>query len=138
MKDKITLKSVTLNDYEFLYNLLSERSPNMNISHKKMPTYQQHVRFVKSKPYSKWYIIYHNDEKAGSIYLTGMNEIGIFIAKKFQRMKIGNKALRLIIQLNPKKRYLANVSPSNKKSIEFFTMNRFHLIQYTYEINKKM
>ena len=68
MKGKINLKSVTKNDYEFLYDLLAERSPIINISHKKMPTYQQHVRFIKSKPYSKWYVIFHNDKKAGSIY----------------------------------------------------------------------
>ena len=138
MRDKITLKLVTDNDYEFLYKLLAERDPSANISHKEMTTYQQHVKFVKSKPYSKWYIIYYDNQRAGSIYLTEINEVGIFLVGEFQGMQIGNKALHLMMQLNPRKRYLANVSPSNKKSIEFFKKNHFHLIQYTYEINRKV
>ena len=135
MKDKITLKPVTENDYEFLYKLLSERNPSVNISHKKMPTYKQHIKFVKSNPYSKWYIVYHDEQKAGSAYLTKINEIGILLTKEFQGMQIGNNVLSVIMQLNPRKRYLANINPSNKKSIEFFKKNQFHLIQYTFEIN---
>ena len=34
---------------------------------------------------------------------------------------------------NPRKRFLANVSPKNKKSMEFFKKNGFKLIQYTFE-----
>ena len=61
-KLKINLKSVTKIDCPFLYELLSERNPNANISHKKLPTYKQHVKFVMSKPYFKWYIIKNNSK----------------------------------------------------------------------------
>ena len=37
---------------------------------------------------------------------------------------------------NKQKRYLANVSPKNKKSIQFFKHNGFKLIQYTFEKTK--
>ena len=114
------LKPVSKSDYRFLYDLLMERNPRANISHKKMPTYNQHVAFVSAKPYSKWYVILYGTNKAGSIYLTSQNEIGIFIKKSFQNKQIGNIALRKLIQKNPKKRYLANVNPKNKKSIRFF------------------
>ena len=97
-----------------------ERDTRANISHKKMPTYNQHVRFVSAKPYSKWYVILYGANKAGSIYLTSQNEIGIFIKKSFQNKQIGNIVLHKLIQKNPKKRYLANVNPKNKKSISFF------------------
>ena len=40
----------------------------------------------------------------------------------------------MIIEKNPKKRYLANVNPKNKKSVKFFTQNKFKLIQHTYEL----
>jgi len=33
-----------------------------NISHKKMPSYEEHVQFVHSKSYSVWYIIIANNE----------------------------------------------------------------------------
>ena len=130
------LKPVSKSDYRFLYDLLMELNPRENISHKKMPTYNEHVSFVSAKPYSKWYVILYRVNKVGSIYLTSQNEIGIFIKKSFQNKQIGNIALRKLIQKNPKKRYLANVNPKNKKSIRFFKNNGFKLIQYTFELSK--
>ena len=130
------LKPVSKSDYRFLYDLLMERNPRANISHKKMPTYNEHVSFVSAKPYSKWYVILYRVNKVGSIYLTSQNEIGIFIKKSFQNKQIGNIALRILIQKNPKKRYLANLNPKNKKSIRFFKNNGFKLIQYTFELSK--
>ena len=130
------LKPVSKSDYRFLYDLLMERNPRANISHKKMPTYNEHLSFVSAKPYSKWYVILYRVNKVGSIYLTSQNEIGIFIKKSFQNKQIGNIALRKLIQKNPKKRYLANVNPKNKKSIHFFKNNGFKLIQYTFELSK--
>lgn len=132
----VKLKAVSKSDYRFLYNLLMERDARANISHKKMPTYNQHVAFVSAKPYSKWYVILSDTNKAGSIYLTSQNEIGIFIKKSFQGKQLGNIALHKLIQKNPKKRYLANVNPQNKKSMYFFKNNGFKLIQYTFELSK--
>jgi len=132
----VKLKTVSKSDYRFLYNLLMERDARANISHKKMPTYNKHVAFVSAKPYSKWYVILYDTNKAGSIYLSSQNEIGIFIKKSFQGKQLENIALRKMIQKNPKKRYLANVSPQNKKSMRFFKNNGFKLIQYTFELSK--
>ena len=132
----VKLKTVSKSDYRFLYNLLMERDARANISHKKMPTYYQHVAFVSAKPYSKWYVILYDTNKAGSIYLSSQNEIGIFIKKSFQNKQIGDIALHTLIKKNPKKRYLANVNPKNKKSISFFKKNGFKLIQYTFELCK--
>ena len=129
----ISLKSVTNSDAKFLFDLLKERNPRVNISHKKMPTYNQHRKFIKSKPYSKWYIILKSKQKIGSIYLSKNDEIGIFLSKKFQGKNVGNFALNELMKKNPRKRFLANVSPKNKKSMEFFKKNGFKLIQYTFE-----
>ena len=134
----IKLRLVSRLDYRFLYNLLKERDPLAYISHKKMPSYHEHVLFVSSKPYSKWYVILYGANKVGSIYITTQNEIGIFIKKSFQDKQIGSVVLKKLIQKNPKKRYLANVSPKNKNSINFFKKNKFKLIQYTFELNNKI
>ena len=133
----IGLKSVTNSDVKFLFDLLKERDPRVNISHRKMPTYSQHTKFIKSKPYSKWYIILKSKQKIGSIYLSKNDEIGIFVSKKFQGKNIGNYALSELIKKNPRKRFLANVNPKNKKSISFFKNNNFKLIQYTFENAKR-
>lgn len=147
-KTKLWIKPVNpLKDAEFLFDLLKERDSRVNISHKKMPAYASHVKFIESKPYKKWYIVYfveflsrsklprYNKTKVASIYLSKNNEIGIFVLKKFQGMDVGKFALSELIKRNPKKRYLANVSPKNKKSSKFFKNNGFKLIQYTYELS---
>ena len=133
----ISLKSVTNSDVKFLFDLLKERDPRVNISHRKMPTYSQHTKFIKSKPYSKWYIILKSKQKIGSIYLSKNDEIGIFLSKKFQGKNVGNSALNELMKKNPRKRFLANVNPKNKKSISFFKNNNFKLIQYTFENAKR-
>ena len=133
-QNKISLKLVNHTDHEFLYDLLKNRNPNFNISHKKMPLFKEHVKFVNSKPYSKWYIIMRNKEKLGSIYLSKQNEIGIFLKEDIQGKRIGTTALKLLMMKNPKKRFLANINPKNKKSIKFFEKNGFKLIQYTFEL----
>jgi len=130
----IEIKPITNSDHRFLYLLLANRDPIANISHKKMPTYKEHVKFIASKPYSKWYVIYHKRKKTGSIYLTKQNEIGISVKKEIQNMGIGAFALELLMKKNPRDRYLANVNPKNTKSINFFKKNGFTLIQYTYEL----
>ena len=130
----VALEKVTKSDYEFLYELLKMRDPRTNISHKKLLTYDEHVRFVMKKPYKKWYIIKSNDQKVGSIYLSLEDEIGISIKKEFQRKGIGRKAVKLLMEKNPRTRYLANVAPNNIKHQEFFKKLGFTGLQYIYEI----
>ena len=130
-------------DAKFLFDLLEERDVSANISHKKMPSYNSHVQFIKSEPYKKWCIIYvrhrkdkshtNDKEKVGSIYLSKNDEIGIFISKKFHGKNIGKYALNELMKKWPRKRFLANVNPKNKKSIQFFKDNGFELIQHTFE-----
>ena len=136
MKYDLKLKEIDEKDIQFLYNLLEERKRVTRFSHKKMPTYEEHVNFVKSSPYSKWYIIEVDGERAGSIYLTKQNEIGIFLNEGLKEKGIGSNALNILIAKNPGLRYLANINPENKKSIEFFKKLGFTLIQYTYVLNK--
>jgi len=133
---EIFLKSVTKSDAKFLFELLQERDPRANISHKKMPSYDEHLNFINSKPYAKWYVIIKSKEKIGSIYLSKNDEIGIFLSKNHQGMNIGYLALNELIKKNPRKRFLANVNPNNKKSISFFKNNGFKLIQHTFEKTK--
>ena len=132
--NNIDLRLVSEKDLRFLYELLKEREPSTNISHRKIPTYNEHMNFVLSKPYSKWYIIYYGKNKVGSIYLSKQNEVGIFIKKAFFMKGIGTEALKLLMEFNPRERFLANINPKNKKSIEFFKKNRFNILQHTYEL----
>ena len=128
------LKLVTENDALFLYDLLKARDSLVNISHKKVPSYSEHVNFILSNPYTIWYIIEYEGKKIGSVYLSKQDEIGISLVDNLLYNKIGNSVIKLLIKNNPSKRYLANVSPQNKKLQDFFVNNGFTGLEYTYEM----
>lgn len=124
-------------DSTFLFELLKERDLSINISHKKLPLFEEHSKFVENYPYTKWYIVYDDSTPIGSIYLSKKDEIGIFIKKKFQKSGFGSKIIHELIKRHPRKRYLANINPKNKKSISFFENLGFNLIQFTFELESK-
>ena len=130
---KIQFRQVEIEDAEFLLELLTEREGRINISHKSTPSWEEHVKFIKSKPYDHWDIIFYGNEKIGNIYLTNRDEIGIFILKKFQSKGYGSMALTEFLKKTGKKRFLANINPTNYKSIQFFGKNGFSHIISTYQ-----
>ena len=129
---EIELKPVNEQDIDFLYGLLKEREGIVNISHKELPPFSEHEQFVKSSPYPYWDIILLNNERIGNIYLTDRDELGIFISKDFQNQGIGSIVLQKFMKKVGKKRYLANINPTNYKSIQFFGKHGFTHIQNTY------
>ena len=128
------LKLVTENDALFLYDLLKTRDSRANISHKKVPSYDEHVHFILSNPYTIWYIIEYEGKKIGSVYLSKQDEIGISLVDDSLYDKIGKSVIKLLIKNNPRKRYLANVRPQNKKLQDFFVNSGFTGLEYTYEM----
>lgn len=128
-----------MDDVKFLYEMLKERPPEINISHNEMPTIDDHVKFVQSNPYKKWYIIEDDHIKMGhcnigrNIMLD--NEIGYWLRPKYQRKGIGTMAVKDMMYLNPRKRYLANIAPKNTKSQQFIESLGFKKCQCTYELN---
>ena len=126
------LKSVTLDDAEFLYELLKQREGRVNISHRSIPTSTEHRDYIENHSYQSWDIIWVENNRVGNIYLTQRNEIGIFIDNKFQGRGYGSQALKQFMEKNGKKRYLANINPTNYKSIQFFGKHGFIHIQNTY------
>jgi RimJ/RimL family protein N-acetyltransferase len=120
---------------EALYNLLSEREAHVNISHKVMPSWEQHCAFFESHPYKTWEMILADGEIVGACYLTRQNEIGIFIFAAHQRQGYATAALRQIINEHAGTRLLANIAPGNSASIALFARLGFHHIQNTYALD---
>jgi RimJ/RimL family protein N-acetyltransferase len=118
---------------DVLYRLLGERSPEVNISHRAMPSWEQHCAFVASKPYDAWYLIEVDGSKVGAIYLSKTNEIGIFLFRAHRGAGYGKRAVAMLMERHPRDRYLANINPENEASIAFFRDLGFHHIQNTYE-----
>lgn len=129
-----TLRPVTSGDYPFLYELLKEKTPEQNISHTHLPTYDEHVAFNEGKPYKEDYIILNEDgQAAGRVYLTRANEVGIHIKRDFRGQHLASEAIDAIIALHPGESILANIAPKNYASQRFFEGKGFHLVQYTYK-----
>jgi RimJ/RimL family protein N-acetyltransferase len=128
----MVLKPVTIDDAKFLFDLLKQREGIVNISHKSLPTWEEHVEFIKNNTYQSWDIIWVDNVRIGNIYLTDRDEIGIFLDKEFQSNGYGSIAINEFMKKNGKKRYLANINPTNYKSIQFFGKHGFIHIQNTY------
>jgi RimJ/RimL family protein N-acetyltransferase len=114
-----------------LYHLLAERPIEANISHKAMPTWEQHTLFVGSEPYMHWYLIIQEKACLGAVYLSKQREIGIGIFKSYQGHGYGAAAVKLLMERHPGK-FLANVAPGNRKSVDLFAELGFNLVQHTY------
>jgi RimJ/RimL family protein N-acetyltransferase len=117
--------------HQILFDLLSERGTDTNISHQRMPIWAQHVAFVESRPYEAWYFI-HDPDAIGACYLTKQNEIGVQIIKWRWGQGLGKAAVQELMKLHGPRRYLANINPANKRSIKMFKGLGFELIQHTY------
>ena len=122
---------------EILYRLLEEREPHVNISHRGMPTWKNHVRFIAGHPYSAWYLVRSGQDYVGAIYLTALGEIGIGVLAQWRGHGFGRAAIRALMRKHPRSRFLANINPGNATSIRMFSEMDFRIIQQTYELRSK-
>lgn len=115
----------------FLYSALSQRAPGQNISHKLMPTVEKHLEFFWSKPYDHWYLIEREGRLVGSIYLTGLSEIGISLLSVEDYSFIAYLAIQEMFKKHPRDEYFFNVNPANSRLISVLGSGVTH-IQNTY------
>ena len=146
----ITLRSVYKDgpkSIQALYELLRARSteadPHVNISHRALPSFLTHARFVRSHPYRAWYLVQVDGLIAGSVNLTKLNEIGIVLHPDYRGKGVGKVAVRLALNRHrplagiPAQRaghWLANINPKNERSIRLFEGLGFKHIQNTFKL----
>ncbi len=77
MTPKIMLVDISKqpNSVRVLFDLLLARIDG--ISHKVMPSFEDHSDFVTSHPYKAWYFILEEEKPIGSCYVKSDNSIGI-------------------------------------------------------------
>ena len=132
---------------KILYDLLVQRSteddPYVNISHRKLPPFRDHMRFFDSHPYRYWYLIQSGGETVGTTYISNRNEIGIVLFTAHRGRGYGLEAINLLITKHkplkavPGKRsgqFIANINPANERSIRLFRKLGFTHIQNTYAL----
>ncbi len=116
-----------------LYELLAERTPGESISHKRMPTPEEHHDFVDDRPYLAWYFIEAEGKIRGACYLSKQREIGVFLFKRYTKQGVGALAVRMLMAKHPGK-FLANCNPGNIASAKLFEAMGFRHIQNTFEL----
>lgn len=114
-----------------LFTLLGERTKQQSISHKGMPSYFDHVKFVRSNPYKVWYLIEAGGKVVGSTYISKLNELGIFIFKEHFGNGYATAALKRVMLMHEGP-FLANINPENTASLALFKSLGFDLLQVTY------
>lgn len=121
-----------------LYDLLDERSEyeNVNISHTKMPTWQEHIEFFDSNPYKVWYVLLKDNKFIGHFYISHQNEVGIFLLREYQMHGYGPMVLKAMIERYSDLELYANINPKNNGSIDMFRGLGFKHIQNTYKLSR--
>jgi RimJ/RimL family protein N-acetyltransferase len=126
---------------KILWRLMEERPEYANISHRVMPTWDEHLKHVTfhSRPWphhgplahNDWCITIVDDVPVGAIYLSCRNELGPGILKEYQRRGYGEQECRAIMAKHGRRRYLWNANPQNAASIALAEKLGFKLIQHT-------
>ena len=118
----------TKNQEVILFNLLAERK--YNISHKKMPTFDEHLDFVRNRPYRGWWLIQDLNDSSkilGSVYLNDDNSLGLNIDLEQVSFSASFFTQKLKSFIKPKDYqpskiygdFFYNVSPFNKVLIDW-------------------
>lgn len=125
-------------EFHLLYDILAQRDENTSISHRRMPSWSDHVEFVMSRPYKDWWVIVVDHVRVGAAYLSKQDEIGVFILKEHQKRGYGPAAVKAVIASQPAGAVLyANINPQNARSIEMFQGLGFRHIQNTYRLEQQ-
>lgn len=128
---ELILRPVTTDDALFLFHLLATRDPKANISHRQMPTMEEHVAFIKAHPYCFWGIVNVDGIDRGAVYLSHGDEIGLHLANEHVGQGIGRAVVAQLMEDFPRKFYHVNVAPENTTSREFFAKMGFTICQFT-------
>ena len=130
----------TFEHISHLYELLEYRG--QNISHKTLPTFTEHKRFVLEHPYKTWWLLFSptTDELIGSIYIGKDNSVGLNL--KFEKISFSATYLfeelgRLVKPNEPRKsivsnQYFINASPRDFRLKNWLSDSEFYLNQVSF------
>lgn len=99
--DDIELEPVIPSDIqtELLYQQL--RSRTNSISHRVLPSYDNHKEFVAKHPYRAWFIIKSTDFVLGNVYVQYDNSIGLNCCNQISEIQIKSILDLISIKLKP-------------------------------------
>lgn len=136
---EVSFKEVNDQDAKVLLNLLENR--DYSISHLNLPSKNDHLLFIKSKPYRYWAIVLEDNFPVGTVYIQSNNSIGLNLLQ--QKKPLMHKILRHIkTSFNPLKEvksktppyFYVNISYANNKLGKILCELDASPIQVSYKI----
>ena len=136
---EVSFKEVNDQDAKVLLKLLENR--DYSISHLKLPSKNDHLLFIKSKPYRYWAIVLEDNLPVGTVYIQLNNSIGLNLLQ--QKKQLVYKILRHIkTSFNPLKEvkskappyFYVNISYANNKLGKILCELDASPIQVSYKI----
>ena len=136
---EVSFKEVNDQDAKVLLKLLENR--DYSISHLNLPSKNDHLLFIKSKPYRYWAIVLEDNFPVGTVYIQSNNSIGLNLLQ--QKKQLTHKILRHIkTSFNPLKEvksktppyFYVNISYANNKLGKILCELDASPIQVSYKI----
>lgn len=131
---KEVCKKTHYKEASFLFDLLKNR--RFSISHQKMPSFEDHLKFIANHPYYKWLIVYKDEFPIGSIYINSDNSVSIqMIKNKWNLVNVVLKEFELIftpqeeIKSFRAKKFFFNIHPEDKFMINLLEANGYKISQ---------
>ena len=125
-----------------LFKILKERKLCSNISHSNIPSFEDHIKFVKSMPYRYWFLVLKEKEYLGAFYITKNNEISIklindsdAIFKEILHIIFKNFKPLSAIPSKRNSKFIINLSPNDKFYNKLLNRIGAEKIQETYRFN---
>ena len=135
---KLVFREVSEDDSEVLFDLLKRRV--YSISHKNIPTKEEHFAFVKGHPYRYWFMILEDGCPVGTFYLQEDNSIGLNVLEP--SLTVVSEVLRYVREgFNPYNEVKSKVPPyfyinvpyENEKLREILLQSDAKPIQVSYK-----
>ena len=136
---EISFKEVVKEDCDVLFELLKKRAHS--ISHQSIPTKDEHIRFMKTKPYRYWVVVLEGIRPVGAFYIQSDNSIGLnllqptrpLVSKILRHIRERFEPLKEVKSKVPSYFYV-NIPYSNKKLNEILCELDEVPIQKSYKI----
>ena len=142
MKTKIRL--IEESEIELLFEHLKEflNTHNASTTGNPLPSFEDSEKFVKKyffdnehHEYDKWYMVLNEENTIiGNVCITKKNMIGYHILEEYQRQGYGEESIKLLMEHNPREKYIATVNVSNDASIKF--IKKFGFVEKGYIFEK--
>jgi len=128
---------------QILYDLLSTRE--YSISHVHLPSFDDHILFVKNHPYLAWFLIRLENQYLGTLYVKIDNSIGlnvenpnIILVKECIDFIYQNFSPSPPIPSETPSYFYLNVSSKNQKLIEIFKELQLPKIKISFKLEESL